>query len=105
MAARLQAEFPDVDGVLCFNDLVALGVLSACAEHGPRVGTALKVIGIDDIDDCRDSFPPLTSVSCNTPSVAEATAKSMLDWITQGKVPDDATHLPVSLVHRASSLG
>ena len=30
MAAKLQAEHPEVDGVICFNDLVALGVLAAC---------------------------------------------------------------------------
>ena len=105
MAARLKAEFPEVDGVLCFNDLVALGVLSACAEHGPRVGSELKVIGIDDVEDCRDSFPPLTSVSCNISDLAKATATSLLTWITEGIAPHDTTRLPISLVRRASSCG
>ena len=103
MAARLRSEHPEVDGVLCFNDLVALGVLSGCAEHGPRVGSELKVIGIDDIEDCRDSFPPLTSVSCNIPELAETTAQTLLGWFTAGIDPDDELRLPVSLVRRASS--
>ncbi|MFT7146455.1 MAG: LacI family transcriptional regulator, partial [Yoonia sp.] len=105
MAARLKAEYPDVDGVLCFNDLVALGVLSACAEHGPRVGQKMKVIGIDDIEDCRDSFPPLTSVSCNISDLANATATSILSWITHGAIPAETTRLPISLVRRTSSRG
>lgn len=105
MAARLRSEHSEVDGVLCFNDLVALGLLSGCAEHGPRVGKELKVIGIDDIEDCRDSFPPLTSVSCNIPELAETTAKTLLGWITAGTKPADALRLPISLVRRASSSG
>lgn len=103
MAARLRADYSHIDGVLCFNDLVALGVLAGCAEHGPRVGTALKVIGIDDIEDCMDSFPPLTSVSCNIPELAGTTADTLLGWITKGVVPDDTMRLPISLVRRASS--
>ena len=46
---RIGKEDPEVDGILCFNDLVALGVLSACAEFGPRVGKDIRVIGIDAV--------------------------------------------------------
>jgi LacI family transcriptional regulator len=105
MAARLKADYADVDGVLCFNDQVALGVLSACAEHGPRVGQKLKVIGIDGIEDCRDSFPSLTSVNCNISDLANAAATSLLSWITEGKKPAETTRLPISLVQRSSSKG
>ncbi|MBT8414561.1 MAG: LacI family transcriptional regulator [Boseongicola sp.] len=105
MAASLRSTYPEVDGVLCFNDLVALGVLAHCAEHGPKAGKQLKVIGIDDIEDCLDSFPPLTSVSCNIPELAETTAKKLLVWITEGVAPEDTTRLPVSLTCRASSIG
>ncbi|MFK7997370.1 MAG: LacI family DNA-binding transcriptional regulator [Granulosicoccus sp.] len=102
-AIELASENPSVDGILCFNDLVALGVLASCAEHGPRVGHDIRVIGFDDIEDCRDSFPSLTSVSCNIPEFAETAAKSMLDWINDGKLPDPITRLSVSLIRRASS--
>lgn len=105
MATRMRTKHPDVDGALCFNDLVALGFLAGCAEHGPRVGPEFKVIGIDDIEDCRDSFPPLTSVSCNIPELAETTAKSLLGWITEQRKPVETMRLPISLVRRASSSG
>ena len=105
MAVKLRSEYPQVDGVLCFNDLVALGVLAGCAEHGPRVGTDIKVIGIDDIEDCRDSFPPLTSVSCNIPELAETTAKILIGWIKEKTEPELSLRLPVSLVQRTSSHG
>lgn len=103
MVTELRRTNPDVDGILCFNDLVALGVLSACAENGPKVGTEMRVIGIDDIEACRDSFPALTSVSCNIPALAQQTADSLLQWIHEGTQPRQITRLPVSLVTRGST--
>ncbi|GGX41021.1 LacI family transcriptional regulator [Tateyamaria omphalii] len=103
MAADLQAKHPDVDGVLCFNDLVALGVLAACPELGVRVGTDLRVVGFDDIEDCRDSYPSLTSVSCNIPDFAKSTAAQILGWIKDGKRPALTARSPVQLIKRASS--
>lgn len=103
MAAHLKEHHPQVDGVICFNDLVALGVLSACPELGIKVGTDLRVVGFDDIEDCQDSYPPLTSVSCNIPDFAKSTAAQILDWIKNGKAPQMTTYSPVQLIKRASS--
>mmetsp|Transcript_28831 Transcript_28831/g.54819 ORF Transcript_28831/g.54819 Transcript_28831/m.54819 type:complete len:337 (-) Transcript_28831:648-1658(-) len=104
-AAKVLADHGEVDGVLCFNDLVALGVLSACPEIGVRAGTDLRVVGFDDIEDSRDSYPPLTSVSCNIPDFAKSTAAQILAWIKEGKAPPVNTRSPVALIKRASTLG
>ena len=93
----------DVDGILCFNDLVALGVLSGCAEKGIKVGKDIRVIGIDDIEACRDSFPALTSVSCDIPQLAATVAHNLLTWIKGADAPPRTIRSPVSLVTRASS--
>ena len=103
MAAKLQADYPEVDGVICFNDLVALGVLSACPELGVQVGSDLRVVGFDDIEDCQDSYPPLTSVSCNIPDFAKSTAAQILAWVKDGKAPQMVVRSPVELIKRASS--
>lgn len=103
MAAKLSEDYPDVDGVICFNDLVALGVLSACPELGIKAGTDLRVVGFDDIEDCQHSYPPLTSVSCSIPTFATSTATQILAWVKEGKIPDVTTRSPVALIRRASS--
>lgn len=103
MAATLREEDPDVDGVICFNDLVALGVLSACPELGVKVGSDLRVVGFDDIEDCQDSYPPLTSVSCHIPDFAKSTAEQILVWIKNGRAPAMTVRSPVELMIRASS--
>ncbi|OSQ53074.1 LacI family DNA-binding transcriptional regulator [Marivita geojedonensis] len=105
MAPKLRQTYSDVDGVLCFNDLVALGLLAGCSEHGPRVGKDLRVIGIDDIEDCQDSHPPLSSVSCDIPNLAHTAAHHLLEWIQEGRRPDAVLRTPVSLVCRTSSTG
>lgn len=103
MVAKLAAEYPDVDGVICFNDLVGLGVLSACIESGVQVGHDLRVVGFDDIEDCQDSFPAMSSVSCHIPDFAKKTAEQILAWIAEGTPPPDQERTAVQLIRRASS--
>ncbi len=103
MAAHLKSDYPDVDGVIGFNDLVALGVLAACPELGIVAGQDLRVVGFDDIEDCQDSYPPLSSISCNIPDFATTTAAQIVDWVKQGKVPQVSARSPVELIKRASS--
>ncbi|MEM1236433.1 MAG: LacI family DNA-binding transcriptional regulator [Pseudomonadota bacterium] len=102
-AADLIAKNPDVDGVICFNDLVALGVLSSCPELGIKAGKDLRVVGFDDIEDGQHSYPPLTTISCNIPDFAASTAKQIVEWIKDGKAPPSSARSPVRLVIRASS--
>lgn len=103
MVQKLEEDHPDVDGVICFNDLVALGLLSGCMERGITVGQDLRVVGFDDIEDCQDSYPSLSSVSCNIPDFAQNTATQMLLWIEEGKPLPNQERLAVQLMQRASS--
>lgn len=48
-ARQLLACRPDADAFLCYNDLVAVGALQACAAHGRRVPEDVAVVGFDDI--------------------------------------------------------
>lgn len=99
----LRESHPDVDGVLCFNDLVALGVLASCARSGPEVGARIKVVGTDDIEAAGDSFPSLTTVSCHTRRLAHSAADTFVGWIDEGRPPAPITRLPMSLVRREST--
>lgn len=50
-------------GVFAFNDLVAVGLMSALVERGVRVPEELSVVGFDDIPFARYIVPPLTTAS------------------------------------------
>lgn len=102
-AAQLQRDHPDVDAVLCFNDLIALGLLSGCAEIGRNVGKAFRVVGFDDIEECAQCYPALTTVRCDIASFGEAIARTVLEWLEEDVMPQPETRTPVELVIRASS--
>ncbi|MBL9051935.1 MAG: LacI family DNA-binding transcriptional regulator [Tabrizicola sp.] len=104
-AHRLAVDHPEIDAVLCFNDLTALGLLTGCAERGRAVGPVLKVVGFDDIEDCAQAFPALSSVRCDIAGFGRAMAETVLNWLENDQRPPPETITPVTLVPRASSLG
>jgi LacI family transcriptional regulator len=94
---------PGVDAAICFNDLVALGLLAGCAELGRVVGPDLRVVGFDDIEDCAQVYPALSSVRCNIAGFGEGIAGTLLNWLEAGVHPAEQTRTGVALVVRASS--
>ena len=48
---------------LAFNDLVAMGLLSAVQASGCRVPDDLSIVGFDDIPFARYTTPPLTTAA------------------------------------------
>ena len=42
---------------LCFNDVVAIGLIRALTEAGVAVGRDFAVIGFDDIEEAEHTFP------------------------------------------------
>ena len=50
-------------GVLAFNDLVAMGLLSALADRGVHVPDDVSITGFDDIPFAQYTSPPLTTAS------------------------------------------
>ena len=102
-ALTLARNHPEFDAALCFNDLVALGMLSACAEIGRPVGAGFRIVGFDDIEECAQSHPKLTSVHCDIAGFARSTATAMLNWLEHGIQPPPDHRAPVHLTLRASS--
>jgi LacI family transcriptional regulator len=102
-ALQLTREHPESDAALCFNDLVALGMLSGFAKLGKTVGAEFRVVGFDDIEDCAQAWPPLSSVRCDIARFGKRIAATVLDWLELGLVPAPETRTPVELVIRESS--
>jgi LacI family transcriptional regulator len=102
-ALRLASEQRDVDAVLCFNDLVALGVVAGCAQIGRPVGSALKVVGFDGIEEGADSWPGLTTIDCDIAGFGRQVAETVAAWLDSGTPPPPVTRRPVRLVVRGSS--
>ena len=105
VAHRLAQDHPDVDGVVCFNDLVALGMSSGCNEIGRCVGKDVIIVGFDNIEDAAETYPSLSSVGYDIASIGAQTAETVLSWLESGQVPEAETRKPVELFVRQSSGG
>lgn len=75
--------------VLCSNDRLAIGLLSAAYECGLRVGlgagSALRIAGHDDHPFSRYTCPSLTTVSQDYESIAARSVETILGLIESGK--------------------
>ncbi len=78
----------ETDTVLCSNDRLALGFLTACYEKGLSIGYgkdhALRVMSHDDHPFARFSCPPLTTVAHDYDSVSNRSVEILFDMIERG---------------------
>ena len=103
--SALLERVPDLDGLVCFTDELALGALRTLADRGRRVPDDVAVIGIDDVEDGRWSVPRLSTVAPDKGAIARIAVESVLGRIA-GDVSEPAeVVVPHELVVRESSGG
>jgi DNA-binding LacI/PurR family transcriptional regulator len=95
--------------VLCSNDRLAIGFLTACYEKGLRVGhgagCALRVAGLDDHPFSRFTCPPLTTVAQDYESISARSFEALFALIQEESHADGRTEILFEgkLVMRASA--
>ena len=102
-AQCLCRDHPEIEAALCFNDLVALGMSAGLAEQGRKVGRDFRLVGFDDIEECAQVWPQLSSVRCDIAGFARHAAGTMLDWLESGARPAREDRAGVELIVRESS--
>ncbi|GII81094.1 LacI family transcriptional regulator [Sphaerisporangium rufum] len=104
-AGRLLDRVPDLDALVCANDLIALGALDVLRRRGRRVPDDVAVTGMDDTDLATLAWPALTSVSLGSAERGRAAAGLLLDRLAgDGQGPRVVTVEP-RLVVRGSTAG
>ena len=106
-ARALLAHDPTITAVLCFSDVIALGVSGAMSDLGRRVPADVSVVGFDDNPLARQARPALTTVRQDVVAKGRESAAALLAMILRAKNGDvgRARHLvlPTELVVRAST--
>lgn len=101
-AARL-SDLPDrATAAICFNDVVAIGLIRALTQTGVVVGRDFAVIGFDDIEEAKHTFPALTSVAVNARSLGSRATQLLMRQIASGNFEPEAVLCPTSLIVRSS---
>jgi DNA-binding LacI/PurR family transcriptional regulator len=99
-AMRLFTTDPDVDGVVCFSDVVAFGVLDAIADLGRTVGFDVRVIGFDDVHDAGLNRPSLSSVAVPARETGRRAGQLVLDRVAGSTEPTVREEFPTKLEPR-----
>ena len=81
-ASLLELENPPTAAV-CFNDLVAFGLVQALQQAGRKPGAEFGVIGFNDVPVILDSYPLLTTVDTSPRQLGEVAAELLLRRIAK----------------------
>jgi LacI family transcriptional regulator len=90
--------------VLCYNDLVAMGLINALFDVGFSVPDDISVIGFDDIQYGAHFRVPLTTVHVPTYEIGKTAAEMVIGQIDDPeKSRQEKKRFDVQLVHRKST--
>lgn len=98
----LLARHPEIDGLFCYNDLVAVGALQACRERDRRVPDDIAVVGCDDVALARFVSPPLTTLRVDKRELGAMALRLLIERI-QGHTAQEPVVVQQALVIRASA--
>lgn len=104
MREFLEAGVP-FDGLVAFNDLIALGAMRAMQEAGIKIPEDVAVIGFDDIDETRYTLPTLSTINPGREEIAEVAVRYLRERIAspQAPIPPREFLSQFELIQRESS--
>jgi LacI family transcriptional regulator len=102
-ARQLLTAHPELTALFCYNDLVAVGALQACADLGLDVPRDLAVIGYDDIPLAGLVTPPLTTCRVARHDLGGQAVQLLLDHIDGCQAGCGQVVLHPELIVRASA--
>jgi len=88
--------------VVCFTDLVAVGVLSSLYRKGLTPGRDLAVASCDDIEEADRGYAQLTTMKTRKGEIGRKAAELLIRRINEPKAPVKHLHLKSELVIRKS---
>ena len=94
-----------VDGIFCFNDIIAFIIMDALESRGMEAGKDYGIVGYDNIQQMMRMPRILTTVDVGSRDFAEAGADSMLQMLTgEDREPSlfRETHRPILVKGRSS---
>lgn len=91
-----------VTAVLTYNDLMAIGLLTACQEAGIAVPEDLSIVGFDDIFASDFTSPPLTTIRTPLGAAGEDAFRRLIATVT-GLEEQGPSALTTELVIRKST--
>ncbi|EKS7428309.1 TPA: LacI family DNA-binding transcriptional regulator [Enterobacter cancerogenus] len=102
VAENLFRQFPAITAAVCYQDIVALGVMQALRKMGREVGRDFALVGFDDITEAALVQPALTTVSVAAKEIGRKAGELLYSRIQGNNEPPKRIILPPALVIRES---
>lgn len=96
-------DHPDIDGIFCATDLVALGALAEADAQGIAVPGQLGVIGFGDSDFATASNPALTTARVESVKIGRQVASMIIARVEGKSFSREVIDLGFSIVERGSA--
>ena len=94
---------PDVTGLVCNGDRVAIGVCQALLKLNKKIGKDISVFGMDDIVDSSLGYPRLSTVSISPYDLGRQLAVTMLNRIDYPYQPQVNLEITGKLILRETT--
>jgi LacI family transcriptional regulator len=92
----------DFTAILAFNDLIAVGAMSAIQEKGYRIPEDIAVIGYDDIEYAKYTTPPLTTIRQDADRIGRLAMDVLINKINNPEAAQQQIYLPPQFIQRSS---
>ncbi len=101
----LQQNYPDLTALVCANDEMASGAMTAAREAGYDIPSQLSIVGFDNVLFSRYLYPKLTTINNPIHAMGEMAAYWVLQHVYDIKSPIPIEHLFVPEVVNRDTLG
>lgn len=102
VAEKLFVQYPQITAAVCYQDIVALGVIQSLRKVGREPGRHFAVVGFDDITEAALIQPALTTVSVAAKEIGRKAGELLHTRIQGNNEPAKSIILPPKLVVRTS---
>ena len=101
---RALQRFPEIDGLVCSDDLIALGVLFEAERRGVAVPGRLAVVGFGDFGFSASCRPPLTTIRTSCEVIGLEVARLLLAGVRgEGRAPPGEVDTSFLIVERRTT--
>ena len=102
-AEELIERYPDTDGIIASNDMVAISVYKVLTKKGYRIPQDIQLIGFDNINLSRLFTPEITTIEQPIAQMGQEAVKVLTDYI-EGREIRRQNVFPVRLIPRETTV-
>lgn len=103
MAARVLEQYPDTDGIIAANDMVAISVYKELHRKGIKVPTDIQIIGFDNISLSSLVMPEITTIAQPIAQMGQEAVRMLTERVEGGQI-DRQKVFDVTLIKRDTTI-